>query len=54
MYETANGLVLSNNNTTYINLYEDKRFDDSDFFDANHLNVKGANKCSKILNQFIQ
>jgi len=54
MYETANDLALGNNNTTYVNLFEDKRFDDSDFFDANHLNVKGANKCSKILNQFIQ
>ncbi|MEQ3665249.1 MULTISPECIES: hypothetical protein [unclassified Olleya] len=54
IYDTADALALGNSNTTYINLFEDNRFDDSDFFDANHLNVKGAKKCTVILNQIIQ
>ncbi|WP_397363421.1 hypothetical protein [Olleya sp. R77988] len=54
MYQVCNVLAKINSNVTYINLFEDKRFEDSDFFDANHLNVKGAEKCSKILAKIIQ
>ncbi len=53
MYSTVDSLVKNNANVNYINLFEDKRFEDSDFFDANHLNIKGAEKCTKILNTLI-
>ncbi len=54
MYATCNILAKENENVTYINLFEDNRFRDEDFYDANHLNVKGAEKCSKILNVLLQ
>lgn len=38
----------------YLNLFNDKRFIDEDFFDSDHLNEMGAEKCSKIVNQFIE
>ena len=40
-------------NTHYLNLFNDPRFQDSDFYDADHLNDSGAEKCSKIVNNFI-
>jgi hypothetical protein len=41
------------NSVFYLNLFNDKRFNDEDFFDSDHLNEVGAEKCSKIVNQYI-
>ncbi|MHA7060005.1 hypothetical protein ACWGOQ_0022450 [Aquimarina sp. M1] len=46
--------LKSNNwNTTYINLRDDDRLEDSDLFDADHLNHKGAKKYTQIINRII-
>lgn len=41
-------------NVSYINLFEDIRFDDEDYYNAHHLNVNGASKLSSILNEYIE
>lgn len=33
----------------YINLFSDKRFNNNDFYDIDHLNTGGAKKCSEII-----
>lgn len=38
---------------SYHDLRQDKRFTDDDFFDADHLNTRGARKLSAILRQYI-
>ncbi|KAA1247210.1 hypothetical protein [Aquimarina sp. RZ0] len=40
-------------NTTYINLREDSRLEDTDLYDADHLTHKGAKKYTKIINEII-
>jgi DltD protein len=40
-------------NVHYLNLFQDKRFTNSDFHDVDHLNTEGAKKCSKIVNDFL-
>lgn len=37
----------------YLNLFNDPRFVDEDFYDADHLNEVGAEKCSKIVDAFL-
>lgn len=37
----------------YLNLFKDERFNNTDFYDTDHLNTKGAAKCSKIVSDFI-
>ncbi|WP_159799745.1 D-alanyl-lipoteichoic acid biosynthesis protein DltD [Flavobacterium sp. MK4S-17] len=37
----------------YVNLFQDKRFNNADFYDVDHLNTKGAQKCTEILNDYI-
>ena len=37
----------------YLNLFQDGRFNNNDFYDVDHLNVEGAKKCSKIVSDFI-
>lgn len=37
----------------YLNLFNDNRFADEDFYDPDHLNEAGAEKCSKIVNEFL-
>lgn len=37
----------------FINLYDNSQFNDNDFFDSVHLNKYGAEKATKILNQYI-
>lgn len=37
----------------YLNLFNDNRFKDIDFYDSDHLNEFGAEKCSKIVDDFI-
>jgi hypothetical protein len=40
-------------NVSYINLFFDKRFTNKDFYDTDHLNTGGAQKCSQIISDFI-
>ena len=40
-------------NVHYIDLFQDTRFETDDFFDVDHLNVIGAEKCSLILSDYI-
>ncbi|MDB4498134.1 hypothetical protein N9251_02195 [Gammaproteobacteria bacterium] len=40
-------------NVYFLNYVNDKRFNDSDFFDVNHLHPKGAEKFSRLLNDTI-
>lgn len=37
----------------YLNLFQDPRFSDADFYDADHLNDQGAQKCSGIVTEFL-
>jgi len=41
------------NNVFYLNLFDDVRFSEEDFYDADHLNDQGATKCSKIVNDYL-
>ena len=54
IFETCRSLeTLFAANTQYLNLFTDHRFMEGDFYDADHLNDSGAEKCSKIVNDFI-
>ncbi|MDH7444974.1 hypothetical protein [Aquimarina sp. 2201CG14-23] len=46
-------LESNNSNVSYINLREDFRVEDSDFYDGDHLNHIGAKKYTKIINEII-
>ncbi|WP_299442366.1 hypothetical protein [uncultured Aquimarina sp.] len=50
---SCNKLAQDNVNVTYINLRQDFRLEDSDFYDPDHLNHKGAKKYTEIINQII-
>ena len=39
-------------NVYYLNMLADERFQPDDFFDADHLNEYGAEKLSRILNDY--
>lgn len=43
-------LDSSNENCTFINLLFDQSFDSTDYFDGDHLNHKGAEKLTRLLN----
>lgn len=51
--KTCQDFQNNNTNVRYLNLFNDKRFIDEDFYDSDHLNEVGAEKCSKIVNQFL-
>lgn len=54
--KTTNGilkLLYNNPNYIYINLLKSDYFKDEDFYDADHLNEKGAKKLALILDNFI-
>jgi hypothetical protein len=53
IYTACAQLASQNENVRYLNLFEDSRFSDDDFFDADHLNDVGAVKCSRIVNVFL-
>lgn len=40
-------------NVIYLNLFQSPKFNNTDFYDTDHLNAGGAEKCSKILNHLI-
>ena len=46
--------ISNDRNVKYINYLQDKRFDSSDFYDADHLNHLGAAKFSKIIDNDIE
>jgi hypothetical protein len=46
-------IANSNQNVSYMNLIDDKRFVKNDYRDADHLNHTGAKKLSLILNEYI-
>jgi hypothetical protein len=52
--ETCLGFHTQNSNDVfYLNLFDDSRFTEEDFYDADHLNNQGAVKCSKIVNNYL-
>ena len=52
--QTCLDFQTKNPNTAYyLNLFEDTRFSEEDFYDADHLNDQGAVKCSKIVNNYL-
>lgn len=50
--ETCKKIAEENDNVIYLNLFKDSRFNNDDFFDADHLNTDGAQKCTTIVNDF--
>jgi Protein of unknown function (DUF1574) len=53
IFFSCNNLKTKNSNVYYLNLFNDRRFSDNDFFDPDHLHFEGAKKCSLIMNEFI-
>ncbi|MGE4347973.1 MAG: hypothetical protein AB7D46_11260 [Flavobacteriaceae bacterium] len=54
IFAVAQNLARENPNAFYINLFYNKNFSDEDFYDPDHLNDRGAKKCSILLNEFIE
>lgn len=52
--EICNKLDEKYSNITYLNWLEKDNFIDEDFFDADHLNNKGAIKLTQLLNDYIE
>jgi RNase H-fold protein (predicted Holliday junction resolvase) len=53
IFYTCLELQKNNDNVQYINLFQDTRFTNDDFYDSDHLHSDGATKCTKIVNNFI-
>lgn len=53
IFKTCLALEKANENVGYLNLFKDCRFNNDDFYDADHLHTEGAKKCSIILNGFL-
>jgi hypothetical protein len=53
IFKVCGALDSGYDNVQYINLFQDRRFNNSDFYDTDHLNTNGAKKCSKIINASI-
>lgn len=53
IFETCTAIVDNNTNASYLNLFKDSRFNEDDFFDPDHLNDKGAEKCSQIVDEIL-
>lgn len=54
IFKTCQNLQNKNpNDVYYLNLFNDNRFQDEDFYDSDHLNEFGAEKCSKMVNDYI-
>jgi hypothetical protein len=51
---TFEHLAEQNSNVRFIDLHEDKRFEENDFFDADHLDEFGAKKLTLILNDTLK
>lgn len=50
---TCSDIANQYDNVVYLNWLEDKRFNEEDFFDADHLNDRGAIKLTKLLDEYI-
>ena len=53
VFKTLKSLANKNDHVFYLNLFEDNRFSNNDFYDADHLHSDGAVKCSKIVSEFV-
>lgn len=53
MTHFCDSIAAAHYNVIYLNMIEDSRFEDKDFYDSDHLSLKGANKLTKILNDTI-
>ena len=53
-YKAINYLKLMNKNVTYSDLIKDTTFSRNDFHDADHLNVRGAEKLTRKINEVLQ
>lgn len=51
--EICNSLVQKYNHVIFLDLLKHEQFDEDDFFDADHLNEYGAEKLTKMLDEFI-
>ncbi|SEP82161.1 SGNH/GDSL hydrolase family protein [Flavobacterium urocaniciphilum] len=51
-HKVINNLAITNSNCTYINLMHSNNYNKNDFYDADHLNEKGAKKLSLFLDKF--
>lgn len=55
IFKTCKEFEISNReNVRYLNLFNDNRFANEDFYDADHLNNIGAEKCSMIVNSYLK
>jgi hypothetical protein len=53
IFKTCKTLDSDHYNVQYLNLFQDERFNNNDFYDVDHLNTGGAKKCSEIINNLI-
>ena len=51
---SCTAIAKKHEHVTYYNFFDDNQFNDSDFYDANHLNNKGAKKFTQLLNGLIK
>ena len=54
IFKCAALIQKMNSNVYYLNLFSDSRFTNNDFYDADHLHNAGAEKCSRIVNDFLK
>lgn len=52
MTHYCDSIASSNENVFYLNMFKDQRFDEGDFFNSDHLNEFGAEKLSRIMNDY--
>jgi hypothetical protein len=53
MVELSDNLAHKYDHVSYLNWLQHDSFTEDDFFDADHLNEYGAEKLSKLLNDYI-
>ena len=53
MTETCESFARQYNHVQYLNLFKDSRFVEDDFHDSDHLATEGAEKLTKILDEYI-
>ena len=53
MVQTCENFQEKYANVHYINMFQDARFTEDDFFDSDHLEIEGAAKLTKILDTYI-
>lgn len=53
MTNFCDSLSVVYDNVEYMNLFQDSRFEEDDFFDADHMEAEGAIKLTKIIDEYI-